>query len=801
MIPVPRKLSWFIPTTYFLIVLLPLLLVSLLWLNNVMNINDIQKDQVERRFIDLHKQIVKHEVEHVLTKIEEIRSDSRKEFMQRGEEYLSITLQILQALDQDEGSFKSLDTLRHIALDELKPILGSSHFDSIFILEQGGDVLFSSRQNQSNYPINIEQSCITALIEQPGSSKVCRVTTKVNEKYSFIVQYFSSFDFLILIGISDKQVDERAKHRALTLIKDMHYGDHDNGYMFTYQYDGICLTHLSPEMIGRNIRELTNLNGTELFDQLLKASKQGGGYVSYKWERYEQEGDNNRLQYLNSKESQEKIIAQANKVSYTMAYPDWEWIIGTGFYLDDLYEAQPIQDDLVSNMLKQTVLYGVLIIVALYVINAWLVFLTVRGFDKEITHFSKFFLRKADEAKPIDVHQLYFTEFKDLARSANVMLESRQKAEQKLIDVFNCIDDVIYLSDPETYELLFVNDAFKSKFGEDALGRKCYRMLQGKDQPCDFCTNHLIFGANLGNVHVWEFENVQDKRWYSINDRAIEWHDGHYVRFEQARDITEQKLAELERENYREKLELAVKQRTTELMARTDQLEQANRDLEGFSYSISHDLRSPLRAIDGFLTILKDEYGDSLDDEGLRLFGIVQNNACKMGELIDDILAFSRAGRVDLVIQQVDMEQLVKNVCESVKEQYQDSNIVVHYNNLPAVKADPSAIRQVIFNLINNAVKFSVSKDPVVIEVKGEVHDGYIRYSISDNGIGFSNEYKDKLFVMFQRLQGMDEFEGTGVGLAIVERFIAKHGGRVDAHGVQGEGATFSFELPLKKTA
>ncbi|MES9860174.1 MAG: ATP-binding protein [Candidatus Thiodiazotropha sp. 4PDIVS1] len=257
-------------------------------------------------------------------------------------------------------------------------------------------------------------------------------------------------------------------------------------------------------------------------------------------------------------------------------------------------------------------------------------------------------------------------------------------------------------------------------------------------------------------------------------------------------------IPEIERENYRDKLEQAVEFRITELKAKTDQLEQANRDLEGFSYSVSHNLRSPLRAIDGFITILRDEYGNNLDEEGLRLFSIVQNNARKMCELIDDILAFSRAGRMQLEMQDLDMVQLVKSVSQDVKQQYQESHIVVYYGDLPPVKADPGAIRQVLFNLINNAVKFSALEDHVVIDVEGEKCDDFIRYSVKDNGIGFNNDYKDKLFVIFQRLHGMEEFEGTGVGLAIVKRFIQKHGGKVSAHGAQGEGATFSFELPFR---
>lgn len=795
MVPVPRKLSRFIPATYFFIVLLPLLLVSLVWLNNLMNINVIQRQQVEQRFIDLHKRIVKHEVDHLLIKIDEIRIDTRNELVQRGEEYLVIAVQIIQALYKDNQGLLPKEKLRKIALDEMKPILTSQYFDSTLVLDHKANVLFRSQRIASDHPVNLKQDCVAAVLKRPGVAVICNVTTKDNYRYTFIVNYFGQLDLLMSVGVSDKQIEETAKNKVLNLVKDIHYGDDETGYLYVFQYDGLCLSHVSSDLIGKNLIGLKDHDGVEIVKQLLDVSQHGGGYVEYAWDRYEHGTPNNGVDDSTSYSNQ---LKPDTKMSYTMAYPDWEWAVGTGFYIDDVVELQPIQDDLVASMLKKTVLFGAFFIIALLVFTGWLVILSIKGFNNEISHFNEFFLRKTNEALPIKVNQLYFSEFKSLAISANAMLLSMQKAEQQLIDVFNCIDDVIYLSDPETYELLFVNAAFKRKFGENVVGEKCYKTLQGKDTPCEFCTNHLIFGVNFGNVHVWEFENIVDKRWYSIVDRSIQWHDGRYVRFEQARDVTEQKLAEIERESYRDKLERAVEFRTAELKAKTDQLEQANRDLEGFSYSVSHDLRSPLRAIDGFIAILRDEYGDSLDEEGLRLFSIVQNNAHKMGELIDDILAFSRAGRLELDKQDLDMAQLVKSVSQDVKQQYQESHIVVYYGDLPPVMADPGAIRQVLFNLINNAVKFSASEDPVVIEVEGEECDDYIRYSVKDNGIGFNNDYKDKLFVMFQRLHGMEEFEGTGVGLAIVKRFIQKHGGKVSAHGIQGEGATFSFELPFR---
>ncbi len=237
--------------------------------------------------------------------------------------------------------------------------------------------------------------------------------------------------------------------------------------------------------------------------------------------------------------------------------------------------------------------------------------------------------------------------------------------------------------------------------------------------------------------------------------------------------------------------EAARKKRATEL-------ENAVKDLENFSYSVSHDLRAPLRAIDGFVAILKEEYAPQLDAEGLRLFGVISANAKKMEQLINDILALSRAGRLELESSQVDMNALVNEVWSALSEHQEDRSIQFQCADLPGIACDLRAIRQVWQNLLGNAIKFTQGRDPAVIEVSAEQREGMIRYSVKDNGAGFDPAYAGKLFGLFLRLHGMDEFEGTGVGLAIVKRFIQKHHGETEGTGAVGVGATFSFSLPIQ---
>lgn len=239
---------------------------------------------------------------------------------------------------------------------------------------------------------------------------------------------------------------------------------------------------------------------------------------------------------------------------------------------------------------------------------------------------------------------------------------------------------------------------------------------------------------------------------------------------------------------------LAFNQQLEErVLERTAQLQAVNNELESFSYSVSHDLRAPLRSVHGYLNIINEEYLDKFDEEGRRILTIVTRSAKHMGQLIDDLLEFSRLGRKDLSRKEIAMEEMVKTVCEEQK--YQDGNTTFVIHQIPAAKGDHAMIRQVWTNLISNAVKYSRKASNPVVEVGTINHEGRAVYYVKDNGAGFDMKYYDKLFGVFQRLHSAKDFEGIGVGLAIVSRVITRHGGKVWAEGVLGEGATFYFTL------
>ncbi len=242
----------------------------------------------------------------------------------------------------------------------------------------------------------------------------------------------------------------------------------------------------------------------------------------------------------------------------------------------------------------------------------------------------------------------------------------------------------------------------------------------------------------------------------------------------------------------RENAELQERERR-----RSEELAAAYQDLESFSYSISHDLRAPLRTIDSFAQILKEDFAEQLGEEGDRLIGVIRTGSQKMDQLIVGLLEFSRIGRQPLDLDRIDMTALADAAAAEVQSLYTGPCPVIEITELPVILGDAIIMRQVWCNLIGNALKYSAKRPQPRIKISGRIEGGEAIYQVDDNGAGFDMRYADKLFGVFQRLHRAEEFNGTGVGLAIVHRIIARHGGRIWAQGTPDAGASFQFALPF----
>jgi PAS domain S-box-containing protein len=321
----------------------------------------------------------------------------------------------------------------------------------------------------------------------------------------------------------------------------------------------------------------------------------------------------------------------------------------------------------------------------------------------------------------------------------------------------------------------------------DLVGRNAIEFIYPDDLES---TRNQMRRARLGGLKShFETRYVhKDGRIVTLTWTGV-WSEPEQRHFFIGRDMTARRRAEDEIRRLNEELEARVRQRTAELMA-------ANQELEAFSYSVSHDLRAPLRAIDGFSRILLEDHAAQLSDDATHSVQVVRRNAQQMGRLIDDLLAFSRLGRQSPKAEPVPLKDVAERIIAELHADCAGREIEIAIGELGIVQADPALLKQALVNLLSNAIKFTRNKDRARIEFgrRDDPENGPV-YFVRDNGAGFDMRYADKLFSVFQRLHRAEEYEGTGVGLAIVQRVIRRHGGRVWADAKVGEGATFYFTL------
>ena len=347
-----------------------------------------------------------------------------------------------------------------------------------------------------------------------------------------------------------------------------------------------------------------------------------------------------------------------------------------------------------------------------------------------------------------------------------------RESEEKFSKIFEASPVGISIGALQTGTLINVNRSFLQLTGfryEEVIGRTSLELNMIDRDEREKIKQELIENGRVRDKEIFVFNKSGEKIPVLLSLDQFVVGDNKYA-ITIVYDISERKKAE-------------------------EQLLMINGELEAFSYSVSHDLRAPLRAINGYANILEEDYNKSFDKEGKRLLFEVQQNAKKMGMLIDDLLDFSRLGRKEIKKSEINMNELTQSVLKEISSAMSHHAEIV-FDNLPPVMADYALMEHVMTNLLSNAIKYSSKQEKPVIEITSKKENGALIYAVSDNGVGFNMKYAHKLFGVFQRLHSEQEFQGTGVGLAIAERIIHKHNGKIWAEGKVGEGATFYFSLP-----
>ena len=542
----------------------------------------------------------------------------------------------------------------------------------------------------------------------------------------------SRYHQLELQGILTK---EEAKSAAADMVRSIHYGETGLDYFWINDFDAIVVAHpFRPDLEGEDVYDYKDPNGMYLFQEFIRISEdQGAGHLTYHWQYYDRE---DRFE---------------EKLSFVAAFEPWAWIIGTGVYLTDLEAVIAWRRNIAITLM--VIFFGVSTTLAVY-----------------------YYKNRLTEQELLESEKKYRLIAENTAETISILdLNLRYK----------------YIS-PAIYRTKgFTPEEAMAKSLEETIAPECLEEALGMFvRKMDLLKKGLLDLDQSYRLEMQEYCKDGSLIWVDSSISFITDEDNMPVGIlSVSRDITQMKETKLELKRLNEELEERVKERTREL-------EVANRELAAFTYSVSHDLRAPVRSIQGFGEAVLDDYGDKLDGQGRNYLERIVAAGKRMNALIEDLLKLSRVTRQELHRDKVNLSAMVEAYATHLQEGEENGEVKFIIEPDLYGTGDGALLRIALDNLIDNAWKYTVESDPAVIEFGIKEADSEKIYYVQDNGVGFDMNHAEKLFRPFQRLHDPEEYPGTGIGLSIVQRIIERHGGEVWAEAEQGRGAIFYFTLP-----
>jgi PAS domain S-box-containing protein len=708
------------------------------------------------------------------------------------EETMKNELQRLDDIDLSvtPGTGKDANTIFHEVRDSAGVMIVP-----VYVLDQEGNIVFSSIPFSDENENSIE---ILRKVKEYNASRGTVTFYNIQHPLDSTLSAVAYFDSELIPGfkvvslLDSEHFETVLKAYILDSLSRLRYAAEE--YVFVNDIYGKSLIRsgkLNNPPI--DILESGNDNWINIFKvQQTAASHPEGVYLTYDFPK----------------------LATSNidsKTSYFNYFPRWKWIIGTGYYDDEFNDILKEKKKVLITRLRHNLLFvSIYLLFSVFSCYILVLFFSKR-LRKHLDAFREFFDRAGSGQFRIDNSSVKYLEFAHLAEEANKMAQKRDLAEKELSEnkakldaALASMSEAVFISDTNGNFIDF-NEAF-AKFHRFKGKEECARTFQeypammdvfylnGELRPLDqWAVPRALRGESGTNTEFILKRKDTGETWIgSYNFAPIRNDHGLIVgAVVTARDVTEQKANEKEIMKLNEELEVRV-------ALRTAQLENANKELESFSYSISHDLRSPLRAINGFSQILSKRYYDSLSDEGRKYMGYIIEASNRMDRLINDLLKYSRLGRVSVNMSIVSLQKILEHIRNDFIPQLEEigGNLLID-KDLPDVMGDDSLFSQVFINLIENAITYRKADIPPEIRISCTTKNKSHILKISDNGIGIPREHWEKIFDVFHRLHNEDTYPGTGIGLATVKKAVTMLGGTVWVESSEGAGSDFFIKLPV----